>query len=101
VLGCVLYAKVISPAVNYNKAAELTEAGEYQAANKIYTKLGSYKDSNDKRRELNYHWAAELAEQGYLDQAYEKYVETGDYKDAPEKAEELGRQLAANGVDVE
>jgi tetratricopeptide (TPR) repeat protein len=111
VLGIILYAKVISPAVRYNKADKLTAEGDekaaselyadaaadYQAANEIYFKLGSYKDSNDKMRELNYSWASALEDMGDIEGACEKYGEMGDYKDAQEKVEELEQKLAEIG----
>lgn len=66
----------------YNNAVAQMNAGEYDEAISVFTKLGNYSDSKDKITEATYRKAGEMAQQGLYDDAIGLYTGLGDYSDS-------------------
>ena len=97
-VACVLIGIfVIKPLVNYNKAVELMEAGEYEAAIDRYAEKPDYKDSATLILECKYLIAGELFDDKSYVESEAAYLELGSYKDSATLANE-SKYLRAVGM---
>lgn len=80
--------KVIIPSQNYAKAAQLCEAGDYDAAIALYEKLGDYKDAAVRLSRASAEKEESEHAQAYADA--ETMLESGDYDGAAAAFEALG-----------
>ena len=97
--------KVIIPSQNYAKAAQLCEAGEYDAAIALYEKLGDYKDAavrlsqvsaekEESERVQAYSDAEDMMASGNYTGAIAAFEALGDYQDAAERLADARLQSA-------
>ena len=98
VAGFFLATKVLIPNSRYQKALELAEAGQYEAAIAAFEALGDYRDApaqieltraaqTEARNAEAYAKALELAEAGQYEKAIAAFQALGDYRDAPAQIE--------------
>ena len=73
-----------APMRNYNKAMELKESGDYQAASDMFAELGDYEDSAAQITDCSYLSAKRLVDEGKYDEAKTALEKLGDYKDCKE-----------------
>ena len=90
----VVLTQIVIPAVRYNKAEALLEAGDYDGAEAAFAALGDYKDSADRFSEIKYAEAEALLEAGDKAGAAFAFGALGDYKDARSCANSLWSELA-------
>ena len=89
----------ISNAVQYGRAENLLESGDYDGAYKAYGLLlhrsSDYKDASAKQNECIYQQAKALtAQKNYID-AYEKYASIAKYKDSSDQMKAIYNQYKA------
>jgi len=70
----------------YAAAERYIEQGNYQLAAQTFESLGSYKDSNSRKKECYYAYAGQLAEKLQYAEAAEVYNSLGLYEDSPNLA---------------
>jgi len=80
--SCIVFIK--TPFAKYELANFLMNTKSYDSAIKIYSKLGAYNDSVDKKSESYYKKAINLMEEGSLNEALKAITAAGDYKDSQE-----------------
>lgn len=80
--GVVLYKNVIKPAKDYTAAEMLMDEGKYVEAQKIYQKLGNYKDSSELYIECDYQQAIALYEKKDYKAAVEFFSNHYDYSES-------------------
>ena len=73
---------VIVPKQKYQKAAELLESGDYDAASSAFAELGGYSDSALMVQEAKYRKGAACLEKGDFDMAVELFTSLGGYSDS-------------------
>lgn len=78
----ILYIKIITPNIKYNKALELYESGSYEESIELFDVLNDYKDSKDMILEIKYADAISSYDNDNYDIAISKFEELGDYKDS-------------------
>ena len=88
IAGNFLAAKVIIPALQYQRAKEYISVGDYDAGCTILEKLGNYKDSADVISESKYQAAEQLLNSGKKLDAARAFCALGAYKDAYQKGME-------------
>ena len=88
IASVLLVTNVIIPSINYNKAVEMMDAGNYEEAIASFARMDGYKDSDDKIRECKYRDAVSLMESGAYEQAIEAFGKLPEYKDSQSKIEE-------------
>ena len=80
---------VLKSPMKYRKAVKLEEAGEYNAASKLFAELGDYRDSAGRRRSchqaVDYQRAVEVMESGDYRRARFMFSALGDYKDSAQQ----------------
>lgn len=97
--------KVIIPSQNYAKAAQLCEAGEYDAAIALYEKLGRYRDAAERlsrasaekeesERVQAYSDAEDMMASGNYTGAIAAFEALGDYQDAAKRLADARLQSA-------
>ena len=86
---------------DYKKACSLLNAGDYAAAQEMFTALGDYKDSADKIAECElgilenaYNAAVEQMEAGAYEAAIAAFTGIDDYKDSKAKIEQCEAAIA-------
>ena len=79
---------VIVPKHKYQKATELLESGEFDAAASAFAELGDYSDSAVMVQEAKYRKGAACLEKGDFDMAIELFTNLADYADSPELLKE-------------
>lgn len=82
--GFLLYNFVLVPYNQYSSANQCIQEKKYDEAIKIYTELGDYKDSKEKRAAACYEKGSSLLEKGEFDKAVLAYKESNKYKDSEE-----------------
>ena len=83
IFGCVIgYDRIITPMVQYNQAQVLLNNGKYAEAIDKYTKLKSYKDSQEKISEALYQQANSFLENNNYLKAFENLEKIINYKDS-------------------
>lgn len=87
VAAVLLYFFVLKDMLSYNKAGELFQNGEYEAAKAAYTALGNYKDSSELVKRCDYRTACDLFVNGRLEEATALFEALGDYSDSRAWAE--------------
>lgn len=96
------YNRSMQREAEYEMAAVLLAAGNYEEAAAAYDALGDYLDSPSKAADIrsilsernNYEKAQKFLENGRYDDAYEAFSAMGDYEDAPQFAQEAHYQKA-------
>lgn len=83
-VGFLLYNFVFVPYKQYSSAEECVQEKKYDEAIKIYTELGDYKESKEKKAAAYYGKGSDLLEKGEFDKAVVAYKEAGKYKDSEE-----------------
>jgi outer membrane protein assembly factor BamD (BamD/ComL family) len=78
----------INPIVKYNSAQSCLENKEYDRAIKLFSNLGSYKDSEEKAQLSKYNKAKEALENNEYENAIEMLSEISDYKDSSDQIKE-------------
>lgn len=82
IVAAVIYAMVIVPKQNYEKAEELFAAQNYSQAYDIYAELGDYEDSIEKSKECLYIQAVAYRNDKNWDAANPLFEQIKGYKDA-------------------
>ena len=80
--GFVGYKNLISPMVQYGQATKLLNNGKYDEAIKKFESLKSYKDSEEKIKEVLYQQAKALLEDSNFIDAFKNFEKITDYKDS-------------------
>lgn len=80
--GIVGYEKIIDPMIKYNKAERLLKEGKYEEAIKAFASLKSYKDSEDRWREIKYSQAEQLLNEDKYEEAIKVFASLKSYKDS-------------------
>lgn len=84
--------------MDYEKASELMDSGNYAEAEKAFGALGGYNDSETMakkcRNMIDYEAAAALMKAGKLEEARAAFEALGGYSDSAEQAEECKNSLA-------
>ena len=81
-------------ALDYRKAVEQYNIGNFDAAAQSFSALGEYEDSRE-LAVLSQYWAAlSRMEKGKFSDALPLFVELGDYEDSPQRATECQYQIA-------
>ena len=93
-LAVVLIITVVIPAVNYKKATELLNNGEYVSAAAAFTALEDYKDAPEQILVCNYKEAERLESVGRKAAAAMTFGALGDYSDARERSFALWDYIA-------
>ena len=85
---------------NYDKAAAMLDAGDYQGAYDAFGKLGSYKDSADQQKLaqkwMDYRAAKALYQNKEYEAALEAFKKLGDFEDSGEYIASCGRHISYN-----
>jgi len=82
----------------YLRADVLLSNGEYETAIKMFTSLGSYRDSKSRCSEARYRYGCQLIAQGNAISARKQYLKIYNYKDVYEKLKQLTPELIKQGV---
>ncbi len=82
IIVAVIYATVIVPKQNYEKAEELFSAQNYSQAYNLYAELGDYEDSSEKAKECLYIQAVAYRNDKNWDAANPLFEQIKGYKDA-------------------
>ena len=81
-------------ALDYRKAVEQYNLGNFDAAAQSFSALGEYEDSRE-LAVLSQYWAAlTRMEKGKFSEALPLFLELGDYEDSPQRAVECRYQMA-------
>ena len=81
-------------ALDYRKAVEQYNIGNFDAAAQSFSALGDYEDSRE-LAVLSQYWAAlTRMEKGKFSEALPLFLELGDYEDSPQRAVECRYQMA-------
>ena len=81
-------------ALDYRKAVEQYNIGNFDAAAQSFSALGDYEDSQN-LAVLSQYWAAlTRMEKGKFSEALPLFLELGDYEDSPQRAVECRYQMA-------
>ncbi|MBP3921846.1 MAG: tetratricopeptide repeat protein [Ruminiclostridium sp.] len=88
IIGIVLFAILGVPAIRYNNAIALMDAGKYTEAISAFEALDGYKDSATKITECKYNDAVSLMENKNYEEAITAFEELGDYNDSKNKIDE-------------
>lgn len=81
-------------ALDYRKAVEQYNTGNFDAAAQSFAALGEYEDSRELAT-LSQYWAAiSRMEQGNFSEALPRFVKLGDYEDSVQRATECQYQMA-------
>ncbi len=80
--GFVGYKNLINPMVQYGQATKLLNNGKYGEAIKKFESLKSYKDSEEKIKEVLYQQANKLIENNNFIDAFKNFEKITDYKDS-------------------
>lgn len=91
-----LTTKVIIPAVKYNAAVDLMEAGQYTDAIAAFEAMDGYKDSAEQITECKYLAAVALLDAEQYSKACATFEELGAYKDSAEQIKECLRLALKN-----
>lgn len=86
--------KAIIPAVKYNNAAALMDAGQYNEAIAAFEAMAGYKDSAEQISECKYRSALNLMDEGKLSDAISAFQALGNYKDSAEQIVECNYRSA-------
>ena len=82
-------------ALDYRKAVEQYNIGNFDAAAQSFSALGEYEDSRE-LAVLSQYWAAlTRMEKGKFSEALPLFLELGDYEDSPQRVTECQYQMAA------
>lgn len=84
-----LYPDVIKPSMNYAKACQLLENGEYDEAIDGFLALGDYKDAATMKLEAQYQKAIELYQNKQFDESITLLKRLKDYSDSFQKIAEI------------
>lgn len=95
-IAVTLYFTIILPNEQYNNAMKLYSNKQYIQAKSEFEKLGDYKDSQEKNKEITYEYATELFDKHDYDNAEKEFEVLGDYKDSKDKKNEIIYQNATN-----
>ncbi len=79
---CMVFLLTGCDSLDYRKAIGEQEAGNYSSAIDIFSKLGEYKDSEERSRQCNYMLAQQEMSQGNYAEAMEIFENLGDYDDS-------------------
>lgn len=82
IVVAIIYATVIVPKQNYEKAEELFAAQNYSQAYDMYAKLGDYEDSDEKAKECLYIQAVAYRNDKNWDAANPLFEQIKGYKDS-------------------
>ena len=82
--GFVGYKNLINPMVQYSQANKLLNDGKYDEAIKKFKSLKSYKDSEEKIKEVIYQQANDLLKNNNFIDAFKNFEKITDYKDSKE-----------------
>ena len=80
--GFMGYTNIISPMIQYSQANKLLNEGKYDEAIKKFESLKSYKDSEEKIKEVLYQQANNLLKKNNYIDAFKKFEKITDYKDS-------------------
>lgn len=94
ILAVTMYFTVIVPNNQYNDAMKLYNNKQYLQAKDAFEKLGDYKDSEEKQKEVMYVYASELLDKKDYDNAVKVFDTLGDYNGSKEKKNEVIYQKA-------
>lgn len=94
ILAVTMYFTVIIPNNQYNDALKLYNNKQYLQAKDAFEKLGDYKDSEEKQKEVMYVYAGELFDKKDYDNAARVFDSLGDYNGSKEKKNEAIYQKA-------
>ncbi len=94
--GLAVLFLVIMPQQKYNKAKDLLDAGDYDAAYEAFEALGDYKDSADMLDETRYQQAKGYLKAKQFDKAYDAFKKLGGYADSKNMLNEVRYQQAKN-----
>ena len=93
-IAVTLYFTVIIPNEQYNEAIRLYNNKQYTQAKEAFERLGDYKDSQEKQKEVMYVYATELFDKKDYTNAEKEFDKLGDYKDSKDKKNEVIYQKA-------
>lgn len=79
---CMVFLLMGCDNLDYRKAVSEQETGNYSSAIEIFSKLGEYKDSNERSRQCNYMLAQQEMSQGNYAEAMAIFENLGDYEDS-------------------
>ena len=85
---------VVIPKMNYDKAVNARENGEYEEAIAAFEALGDYGDAAEQASEIRYAQAVAARENGQYEDAITAFEALGDYSDAAEQLSETWYQYA-------
>ena len=77
--------------LDYKKAMEAYESGDYETALAMFTELGDYEDSAQMAKACDYEIASEYLDDKDYAEAWERFKALGDYKDAKEMSARAAR----------
>ena len=80
--GIYLAARFALPEIRYSNAEKLYAAGDHAAAEKLFSKLGSYKSSADYVRRCRYEIALAFMEDGLYPEAADAFTSLDSYADS-------------------
>ena len=83
----------------YRKAVELYNAGRYDAAATLFSKISDYEDSGELQTLSRYWEAITYMEEGDYGKALPRFLKLGDYKDSAARASECRYQKAIAAFD--
>lgn len=83
----------IAPSVKYVLAGADKKLGLYNTAIQLYTKLGSYKDSEDNLTQSRYLYGLRLESKGKYSEAVKLFAAVGEYKDSEVKTVHAQKQI--------
>ncbi|MBR5411051.1 MAG: hypothetical protein IK104_10320 [Clostridia bacterium] len=92
---------VVMPQQKYNKAKDLLNAGDYDAAYDAFEALGDYKDSADMLDEVRYRQAKDYLRAKQYDKAYDAFDALGSYADSRKMLKEVTYLKACGALDDE
>ena len=83
IVAVLIVSLVIIPANQYEKAVKTFEAGDYTAANTLFSEIPHYKDSGEYLQKISYHLGVDAVAKGQYITAVEYFEKAGQVEDAP------------------
>ena len=94
VVAVTLYFTIIIPNKQYYEAMSLYNNKQYIQAKEAFEKLGDYKDSQEKQKQVMYVYAIELFNKQDYENAEKEFERLGDYSDSKDKKNQVIYQKA-------